>query len=184
MSLLSQVSKSENNLSFVYTSAIQGFAAKELSKAGVEELEKDDLTIDTGLSSSMIAGENWVDLNGHGTHIAGTIGAKSNGSGVIGAAYGTTLVAVKVLGGTGGTGSDASTIAGCDYVYYNAIAGEVFNYSVEDIAPDIPLRPWTMLLSVWMTDATGLWRQATVMTIHFTIRHSALRPQGPGWLVI
>lgn len=213
LNLLSRVSKSESNLNFVYTSVIQGFAAKGLTKADVEELKKDDrvayiepnrvfdpelprpstadgydaipgsavgknagltsrgdevlpsgdflpwgvdnvgradntgtnrycfvmdsgiaphsdLTIDTGLSSSMIAGENWVDLNGHGTHVAGTIGAKSNGSGVIGVAYGTTLVAVKVLGGTGGTGSDASTIAGCDYVYNNAIAGDVFNYSV------------------------------------------------------
>ncbi len=89
-----------------------------------------DLTIDTGLSASFYPGENWVDRNGHGTHVAGTIGAKANGSGVIGVAYGSTLVAVKVLGGTQGTGSDAGIIAGVDYTYNNSIAGDVFNYSV------------------------------------------------------
>jgi len=89
-----------------------------------------DLTIDTGLSASFISGESWVDINGHGTHVAGTIGAKANGSGVIGVAYGSTLVAVKVLGGTQGTGSDAGIIAGVDYTYNNSIAGDVFNYSV------------------------------------------------------
>ncbi|MEM6720915.1 MAG: S8 family serine peptidase [Bacteroidota bacterium] len=89
-----------------------------------------DLTIDTGLSASFYPGESWVDINGHGTHVAGTIGAKANGSGVIGVAYGSTLVAVKVLGGVQGTGSNSGIIAATDYVYNNAIAGDVFNYSV------------------------------------------------------
>ncbi|EDP94390.1 S8 family serine peptidase [Kordia algicida OT-1] len=89
-----------------------------------------DLTIDSGLSESFYPGEDWVDRNGHGTHVAGTIGAKANGSGVIGVAYGSTLVAVKVLGGTQGTGSDAGILAGVDYTYNNSIAGDVFNYSV------------------------------------------------------
>lgn len=88
-----------------------------------------DLTIDSGLSSSMFAGQSWEDQQGHGTHVAGTIGAKNNGGGVIGVAYGSTLVAVKVLDNNG-SGSDATTIAGCDYTYNNAIAGDVFNYSV------------------------------------------------------
>ncbi|MGH1386655.1 S8 family serine peptidase [Kordia sp.] len=89
-----------------------------------------DLTIDTGLSASFFPGENWIDRDGHGTHVAGTIGAKANGSGVIGVAYGSTLVAVKVLGGPQSSGSDAGIIAGVDYTYNNSIAGDVFNYSV------------------------------------------------------
>jgi len=89
-----------------------------------------DLTIDSGLSHSTFSGESWQDFNGHGTHVAGTIGGRNNGGGVIGVAYGTTLVAVKVLGGTQGTGSDANSIAGCDYAYNNSISGDVFNYSV------------------------------------------------------
>jgi len=88
-----------------------------------------DLTIDSGLSSSMFSNQSWEDRQGHGTHVAGTVGAKNNGSGVIGVAYGTTLVAVKVLDNNG-SGSDATTIAGCDYAYNNSISGDVFNYSV------------------------------------------------------
>ena len=37
------------------------------------------------------------DNNGHGTHVAGTIGAKNNGAGVVGVAPGAKLYAVKVL---------------------------------------------------------------------------------------
>ncbi|WP_298517797.1 S8 family serine peptidase [uncultured Kordia sp.] len=207
LATLKLIGRSEKNLGFVYTGAIQGFHAKNLSVDDVEVLLRDetidfiepnrrvvsnlpkpknpqgvklptqsevinkadsflpsgdflpwgvdytgrgdnagtnryafvidtgidqhpDLTIDTGLSASFFPGENWVDRNGHGTHVAGTIGAKANGSGVIGVAYGTTLVAIKVLGGTQGTGSDAGIIAGVDYTYNNSLAGDVFNYSV------------------------------------------------------
>lgn len=207
LATLKRIDKSEKDLGFVYTGAIQGFYAKNLSIDDVEVLLRDksidfiepnrrvisnlpkpknpqgvklpssnevinksdsflpsgdflpwgvdytgrgnnagtnryvfvidtgidqhpDLTIDTGLSASFYPGENWVDRNGHGTHVAGTIGAKANGSGVIGVAYGSTLVAIKVLGGTQGTGSDAGIIAGVDYTYNNSIAGDVFNYSV------------------------------------------------------
>lgn len=88
-----------------------------------------DLTIDSGLSASMFSGQSWEDQQGHGTHVAGTVGARSNGGGVIGVAYGSTLVAVKVLDNNG-SGTDASTIAGCDYAFNNSISGDVFNYSV------------------------------------------------------
>lgn len=89
-----------------------------------------DLTIVTGLSRSFVSGEpSWQDANGHGTHVAGTLGARNNGSGVIGVAYGTSLVAVKVLGASG-SGSTNGILSGVDYVYNNAIAGDVFNYSV------------------------------------------------------
>ena len=205
LATLKLINKGEENLGFVYTGAVQGFHAKDLTIEDIDILVKDenidyiepnrkiisdlpkpmnpegeklpsnngsesdtflpsgdflpwgvdytgrgnnagtnryvfvidtgidqhpDLTIDTGLSASFYPGENWVDRNGHGTHVAGTIGAKANGSGVIGVAYGSTLVAVKVLGGTQGTGSDAGILAGVDYTYNNSISGDVFNYSV------------------------------------------------------
>ncbi|WP_299684822.1 S8 family serine peptidase [uncultured Dokdonia sp.] len=89
-----------------------------------------DLAIVTGLSRSFVNGEpSWQDANGHGTHVAGTLGARNNGSGVIGVAYGTSLVAVKVLGASG-SGSTDGILSGVDYVYNSAIAGDVFNYSV------------------------------------------------------
>jgi uncharacterized repeat protein (TIGR01451 family) len=61
------------------------------------------------------------DDNGHGTHVAGTIGAKNNGSGVVGVAPGTKIYAVKVINAQG-SGTDAQVICGIDWVTANASA--------------------------------------------------------------
>ena len=58
------------------------------------------------------------DDHGHGTHVAGTIGARTV-SGVAGVAPGTRLYAVKVLDASG-RGSVASAICGIDWVTANA----------------------------------------------------------------
>jgi len=58
------------------------------------------------------------DDNGHGTHVAGTIGARA-GSGVAGVAPGTRLYAVKVLDAQG-HGTVAQIICGIDWVTQNA----------------------------------------------------------------
>ena len=77
------------------------------------------IVIDTGYSdhpdnSNEIAGP-WfvskdpssVDLNGHGSHVAGTIGAADNGGGVVGVAPESTIISVKGLN-RDGIGSDVS----------------------------------------------------------------------------
>ncbi|WP_188112220.1 S8 family serine peptidase [Aquimarina sp. RZ0] len=87
-----------------------------------------DLNIDVNRSRSFVGG-SWQDQNGHGTHVAGTVAAKNNGSGVIGVAYGATVVSVRVLDAQG-TGDDASILAGIDYVANNANSGDTWNYSV------------------------------------------------------
>ncbi|MEK6227261.1 MAG: S8 family serine peptidase, partial [Chloroflexota bacterium] len=61
------------------------------------------------------------DDNGHGTHVAGTIAAKNNGSGVTGVAPGTKIYAVKVINAQG-SGTDAQVICGIDWVTANAAA--------------------------------------------------------------
>lgn len=58
---------------------------------------------------------SWDDDHGHGTHVAGTIGALDNSIGVVGVAPGVTLHAVKVLG-KNGSGRDSGVIAGIDWV--------------------------------------------------------------------
>ncbi len=50
---------------------------------------------------SFVPGENWIDGAGHGTHVAGTIAARINGFGVVGAAPAAYLYAIKVLSNTG-----------------------------------------------------------------------------------
>jgi subtilisin family serine protease len=58
---------------------------------------------------------NGNDDNGHGSHVAGVIGAINNSNGVVGIAPNVRLWAVKVLDSTG-SGSTSAVIAGIDWV--------------------------------------------------------------------
>ena len=69
------------------------------------------------------------DGNGHGTHVAGTIGAIDNGIGVVGVAPGARLWAVKVLDNNG-SGKFSWVIAGIDYVTAHADQIAVANMSL------------------------------------------------------
>jgi len=76
------------------------------------------------------------DDHGHGTHVAGTIAAGNDGSGVVGAAPGAKLYSVKVLGSTG-AGTVSSLICGIDWVAANAQADniKIANMSVGSAGP-------------------------------------------------
>lgn len=65
-------------------------------------------------------GRNPDDKCGHGTHVAGTVAALDNDSGVIGVAPGVTLIIVKVLGNNC-SGSYSDVIAGLQWVVDNKI---------------------------------------------------------------
>jgi len=69
-------------------------------------------------------GGNGSDVNGHGTHVAGTVGGK-----VSGVAKKVKLVAVKVLGNNG-SGSVANVIAGIDWVSASKSGPSVINMSL------------------------------------------------------
>lgn len=69
------------------------------------------------------------DDNGHGSHVAGTIGARDDGKGVTGVAPGARLWAVKVLD-SDGSGTLSGVAAGIDYVTKNADKIEVANMSL------------------------------------------------------
>ncbi len=90
------------------------------------DLDHPDLNVVGAVSYAGGAGD---DGNGHGTHVAGTIGALDNGIGVVGVAPGARLWAVKVLN-NGGSGSYADVIAGINYVTANAATIEVANMSL------------------------------------------------------
>ncbi len=69
-------------------------------------------------------GGSGQDCNGHGTHVAGTIGGKTHGM-----AKEVGLRAVRVLDCTG-SGSTSSVIAGLDWVKANAVKPAVANLSI------------------------------------------------------
>lgn len=69
------------------------------------------------------------DGNGHGSHVAGTIGALNNTIGVIGVAPGATVIPIKVLDSRG-SGSYSGVIAGVDFVAANGKSGDVANMSL------------------------------------------------------
>ena len=61
-----------------------------------------DLNINTTWAKSFVPDESALnDLNGHGTHVSGTIGAKANGSGIVGVCPGAEIVPIKVLSNSG-----------------------------------------------------------------------------------
>jgi subtilisin len=69
------------------------------------------------------------DQNGHGTHVAGTIGALDNRFGVVGMAPGARIWPVRVFGASG-AGSLGEVICGVDYVTAHAGQIEVANMSL------------------------------------------------------
>lgn len=116
------------------------------------DLDHPDLNVDTQRSRSFVpefevntqrsrsfAGDYGSpnDLGGHGTHVAGTIAALNNNIGVVGVAYGATVVSVKVLTRRS-IGSLAGIINGVDYVTANAEPGDVANLSLGS-GPDLIL---------------------------------------------
>ncbi len=95
--------------------------------------------IDTGVSAhpdlNLVGHRNWTgdgrnyDCNGHGTHVAGTIGARDDTNQVVGAAPGVAITGLKVLG-CNGSGYMSNIIAAVDWVTANATRPAVVNMSL------------------------------------------------------
>ncbi|HEX5823385.1 MAG TPA: S8 family serine peptidase [Candidatus Limnocylindrales bacterium] len=78
-----------------------------------ERIDADVAIVDTGITQvadlNVVGGYNcsttnraaWRDVYGHGTHVAGTVGAIDNADGVVGVAPGVRLWAVKILDDSG-----------------------------------------------------------------------------------
>jgi serine protease len=73
---------------------------------------------------AVTSGGNANDCNGHGTHVAGTVGGTTYG-----VAKGVTIHPVRVLGCTG-SGTNAGVIAGMDWVANNHVKPAVANMSL------------------------------------------------------
>lgn len=91
------------------------------------DLKHPDLNVVGGKNCS--TGRNYADGNGHGTHVAGTIGAKDNGVGVVGVVPGARLWSIRVLDNSG-NGAWSSIICGINFVKQNARIIKVANMSL------------------------------------------------------
>jgi subtilisin family serine protease len=109
-----------------------------------ERVDVDVAVIDTGVSLNhpdlnvnAAGGRNCQvsllsanDGNGHGSHVAGTIGALDNAAGVVGVAPGARIWPVKVLDDVLGAGLNSHIICGIDYVASRSAEIEVANMSL------------------------------------------------------
>ncbi len=85
--------------------------------------------VDFARSKSLVPGEDLLDRNGHGSHVAGIIAAARNGIGVAGVAPDARLLIVKVLD-QNAYGDDFNILSG---IRYAADQGaEVINLSLQD----------------------------------------------------
>ena len=93
-----------------------------------ERVDADVAIVDTGIDRShpdlnVVGGHNcstsdpgaWGDANGHGTHVAGTVGAIDNGIGAVGVAPGVRLWAVRILNAAG-EGLVSWYVCGLDWI--------------------------------------------------------------------
>jgi subtilisin len=118
---------------------IDGELSKTVAGNGSGTVNVDVAVIDTGISAhpdltiaggvNCSTGTSYSDGNGHGTHVAGTIGAKDNTVGVVGVAPGARLWAVRVLNNAG-SGTRSGIICGIDWVTARANTIEVANMSL------------------------------------------------------
>ena len=94
------------------------------------DLDHADLNVDSSRARSFVDGVSSADDdNGHGTHIAGVIGAKNNNIGTLGVASGATLVPLKILD-KDGNGRLSIALKALTYVRSVGSAGEAVNISL------------------------------------------------------
>lgn len=108
-------------------------AAIAIIDSGVD-LDHPDLNV-AGSMSFVRSEPSPDDLNGHGTHTAGTAAAIDDGIGVVGVAPGARVFALKVLDRTG-FGSLSDVIAAVDWVTANAATIDVASMSLGTFIPN------------------------------------------------
>jgi subtilisin len=117
------------------------------------DIDHPDLNVVGGQNCS--SGSTYDDGNGHGTHVAGTIGAYDNAIGVVGVAPGARLYAVRVLNNAG-SGSWSSVICGIDWVTANRATIEVANMSLGGSGSDTGCNDGGMHQAICNSVAAGV----------------------------
>ncbi len=131
------------------TAPVEAIPPGVMSVGGFSEFNPKDTThrawiIDTGIDNHPDLNINYslgfscfpdkkglpdkLDYHGHGTHVAGIIGAIKNKEGIIGVAAGYPVIPVRVMDSTG-RGCTSAVIAGINYVGEKGVKGDVANLS-------------------------------------------------------
>ena len=128
-----------------------GAAAVAVIDTGID-LSHPDLDARPGINCISATPGPPQDDDGHGTFVAGVIGARNNGAGVVGVAPGTALYAVKALSANG-SGYIDDIICGIDWVTANAggLGIRVVNMSLSGSERYEPLR-----LAIQRSVSTGI----------------------------
>jgi subtilisin len=103
-----------------------------------EPIDADVAVLDSGVAehpdlrraggTDCVSGGSFDDHDGHGTMVAGIIGAKDNGQGIVGVAPGVRIWAVRVTDPRGKI-TDSSFLCGLDWVHQHAAEIDVVNMS-------------------------------------------------------
>lgn len=126
---------------------IGGLASRTAHIDGHEDpMNVDVAVIDTGIQPDQpdlnvvggvacAPGQGFDDADGHGTLVAGFVGARDNAFGVVGVAPGARLWSVRVFDATG-YADDANLLCGIDWVTQHSHLIEVANMSLVDNGSD------------------------------------------------
>jgi hypothetical protein len=127
------------------------------------DLYHPDLNVDVkkGFDPYIQKKKDWSlnDEHGHGTHVAGTIGALDNHFGVVGVAAGVPLVPIKVFFGPKAAYTYSGMVAGIEHIGVRAKPGDVANLSFGGFDKSQVLDEAVLNVSnkrrVWMVIAAG-----------------------------
>ncbi|MDQ3525352.1 MAG: S8 family serine peptidase [Chloroflexota bacterium] len=97
------------------------------------DLEHPDLAVAGGIDL-VGDGSGFDDCNGHGTHVAGIVGARNNGNHTVGVAPRTTIYSMRLLN-CEGSGSFSTMIKGLEWAIDNGM--QVVNMSFGTVLPTI-----------------------------------------------
>jgi subtilisin family serine protease len=127
------------------------------------DLDHPDLNVNTqkGFDAYNPKKKDWNmdDEHGHGTHVAGSVGALDNHFGVVGVAAGVPVVPVKIFFGPWAAYSYSGMVAGIEHIGVRGIPGDVVNLSFGGFDTSQVLDDAILNVSekrrIWMVIASG-----------------------------